>query len=556
MVLEDLQRRLFGARLYDTNLYNSKGQRIQRLFIRYGINNHNYKTSAWFEVVNDRLTVFVKVESRNSYKGQGFQSDLAKRYKKDIEKQFFEIINDCELKRLKIPLHERLKDDIPPIYDDKSLLHQAQALNFMCSMKVSALFADPGVGKSKPVINLCESRFEAGQIKKAIVFCPVSIIENWKEQLALWWSCKGLEWKIVGTESMSSSPNTIFEAFDYIDSETQVIIDESHMVKDPFAKRSKRILCCASKTSFKVIMTGTPTEHLKDLFMQYAMLSDLITRCNSYFRFEEQFLIMGGTTGDEVIGYKNLDYLIGLLEPYTLQLKLEECLDIPAKVFSEVECDLNLRQQELYEWQKESLIRIIAKDEAIPLNTIFGYLTRMQQIVCGFYKNSYTGEVEDLGTEKLKMLYQTGYEQGQSIFFCKYLYEVDILTDFLGIENCALFTGNNRKTRNCEKELFQMQEKKYFVGTMGSGGVGLNGLQCCHRLIFFSNSFKRIQRRQCIARVERLGQQKKMAIWDMFTVAGIDTKIRKNVEKKEDLANEIRELLHDKSRLRQFVEEL
>src|SRR4051812_47502826 len=128
MVLEDLQRRLFGARLYDTNLYNSKGQRIQRLFIRYGINNHNYKTSAWFEVVNDRLTVFVKVESRNSYKGQGFQSDLAKRYKKDIEKQFFEIINDCELKRLKIPLHERLKDDIPPIYDDKSLLHQAQAL--------------------------------------------------------------------------------------------------------------------------------------------------------------------------------------------------------------------------------------------------------------------------------------------------------------------------------------------------------------------------------------------------------------------------------------------
>ena len=78
MVLEELQRRLFGAKLYDTNLYNSKGQRIQRLFIRYGINNHNFKTNAWFEVVNDRLTVFVKVESRNGYKGQGFQSDLAR----------------------------------------------------------------------------------------------------------------------------------------------------------------------------------------------------------------------------------------------------------------------------------------------------------------------------------------------------------------------------------------------------------------------------------------------------------------------------------------------
>ncbi|MVT07717.1 SNF2-related protein [Chitinophaga tropicalis] len=556
MVLEVLQKRLFGARLYNTDLYNSKGQRIQRLYIRYGINNHQYKTNAWFEVVNDRLTVFVQVECKNGYKSQGIQTGLAKRYKNEIEKQFYEIINNCELERRKIPLHERLKDDIPPVCDAKSLLHQAQALSFLCSMKVSALFADPGVGKSKPVINLCESRYEAGQIKKAIVFCAVSIIENWKEQLDLWWTCKGLEWKIVGTESMSCSPGAIFDAFDFVDSETQVIIDESHMVKDPFAKRSKRILYCASKTSFKVIMTGTPTEHLKDLFMQYAMLSELITRCNSYFQFEQQFLIMGGIAGDEVIGYKNLDYLMGLLEPYTLQLKMEECLNIPAKVFYEVECDLNSRQRELYEYQKESLIRIIARDEAIPLNTIFGYLTRMQQIACGFYKNSYTGEIEDLGTEKLKMLYQTGYEQGQTIFFCKYLHEVDVLIDFLGAGNCAVFTGRNRKTRNFEKELFQAQEKKYFLGTMGSGGVGLNGLQCCHRLIFFSNSFKRIQRRQCIARVERLGQQEKMGIWDMFTTAGIDTKIRKNVEKKEDLANEIRELLHDRTRFRQYIEEL
>lgn len=556
MVLEDLQKRLIGTRLYETELYNSKGQRIRRLYIRYGINNHQYKTQSWFEVVNDRLTVFVKVESRNGYKNQGHGTLLAKRYKTEIEKQFFEIINDCELERRKIPLHERLKDDIPPVYDGCTLIHQAQALRFMCSMKVSALFADAGVDKSKPVINLCESRYEAGQITKAIVFCPVSTMENFREQIDLWCTCKGLEWKIVGMESMSSSPTTMSEAFNYVDSETQVIIDESQLVKGPFAKRAKRILYCAAKTSFKVIMTGTPTEHLKDLYMQYAMLSDLITRCNSYYRFEEQFLIMGGTAGEEVIGYKNLDYLMGLLEPYTFQLKLEECLNIPAKVFSDVECDLTPRQQELYEWQKESLIRIIARDKAIPLNTIFGYLTRMQQIACGFYKNSYTGKIQDLGTEKLNMLSQTGYDHDQTIFFCKYLYEVDVLIDFLGASNCAVFTGRNRKYRNLEKDRFQTRQKQFFLATMGSGGVGLNGLQCCHRVIFFSNSFKRIERKQSIARVERFGQKHKMEIWDFFTTAGIDTKIRRNVEKKEDLAMEIRELLYDRTRLKHYVEHL
>lgn len=556
MILQELRKRLIWSEIRDTRLFNSVGERIQRLYIRYGVHSRHLKTKAWFEVVNDRLSVFVRVESHNGYKSQGYEIALAKQYKAEIERQFYEIINDCELERRKMPLHERLKDDVAPISDDDSLLHQAQALRFMCSMKVSALFADAGVGKSKPVINLCESRFEAGQINKVLVFCPVSTIQNFQEQIDLWCNCEDLQWKIVGIESMSASKILMFEAFNYVDSETQVIIDESHMVKSPFSKRAKRILYCASKTSFKVIMTGTPTEHLKDLYMQYAMLSDLIVECNNYYLFEKQFLILGGVYGDEVIGYKNMDYLMGLLEPYTFQIKMEDCLDIPAKSFSEIECQLTRRQQEYYDMQKESLIRLIARDEDVPLTTIFGYFTRMQQIACGFYKNSLTQEVEDLGTEKLRMLYQTSYQVGQTIFFCKYIYEVDLLVKFLGPERCAVFTGKNRKNRNQEKDQFQAGEKQYFVATMGTGGVGLNGLQGCNRVVFFSNSFRRIERKQSIARVERYGQTRRMYIWDVFTAAGIDSKIRKTVERKEDLATEIKELLHDRTRLKEYIEEL
>lgn len=555
MILAELQKRLTGARLHDTELYNSKGQRIQRLYINYGVRNHYLRTTAWLEVVNDRLTVIVKVEGRNGYKSQT-ASSLAEEYKKDLEAQFYEIINDCELVRRKVPLHKRLRDDIPPLYDADSKVYQAQALRFLCSMKVSAFFADAGVGKSKPVINLCESRYAVGQINKVLVFCPVSTIQNFQEQIDTWCHTPGLKWKIIGIESLSASKTALFEALDYIDNETQVIIDESHMVKGHMAKRSKRLLFCASKTSYKLIMTGTPTEHLKDLYMQYAMLSDLITCCNSYYQFERQFLILGGKFRNEVIGYKNLDYLMGLLEPYTFQLKKEDCLDIPAKVFYEIECDLTSRQQDLYDWQKKQLISALARDEDMPLHAIFGYLTRMQQIVCCFYKNYYTKEIEDLGTNKLRMLYQTGYDQDQTIFFCKYLYETEVLINFLGVDKCAVFTGQNRRIRNREKDLFQAGEKQFFVATMGSGGVGLNGLQNCNRLIFFSNSFKRIERVQCIARIDRLTQKRKMQIWDMFTTAGIDSKIRKNVEKKEDLATEIKELLSDRTLLKQYVEAL
>ncbi len=555
MILEELQRRLTGARLYETDLYNSRFQRIQRLYIKYGVNSHAIKTESWFEIVNDRLTVFVNVRNRRKRNGSGLFSTIANKYKAEIERQFYEIINDCELERRKIPLHERLRDDVPAVYEN-SLLHQAEALRFMCSMKVSALFADAGVGKTKPVIDLCISRYMVGQIRKVLVFCPVSTMRNFQEQIDTWCTCSALEWKIIGSESMSNSPAAMFEAFDYVDSETQVIIDESHLVKSPFSKRAKRILYCAEKTSYKVIMTGTPTEHLKDLYMQYAMLSELITQCNNYYKFEKQYVILGGAAGDEVIGYKNMDYLMGLLEPYTFQIKKEKCLNIPAKKFREICCELNPRQQELYDWQKDSLLRLIGRDETIPINTIFGYLTRMQQICCGFYKNWFTKEIEYIGTEKLNQLYHTGYENGQTIFFCKYLHEVEILIKLLGIENCAVFTGRNKKRRNEEKDWFQVRKKKYFLSTMGCGGVGLNGLQGCHRIVFFSNSFKNIDRQQSIARIDRYGQDREMEIWDMFTTAGIDEKIRKNLERKEGLADEIKELLYDRTLLKKFVEEL
>lgn len=553
MVLEELQKRLFNATLEETDLYNSKGHRISRLYINYGVRNRKYWTKAWFEVVNDRLTVFVNVAAKK--KDQGYARYTAERYKREIEKQFFEIINDCELERRKVPLHVRLRDDVPPVHEG-SMLHQAEALRFMCSMKVSAFFADGGIGKSKPVIDLCVSRFLVGQIKKVLVFCPVSNIGNFWQQIRTWCKHPGLEWKVVGTESMSSSSATAMEAYHYVDSETQLIIDESFMVKSPISKRSRYIFYCANKTSFKVVMTGTPIEHTKDFYMQYAMLSELITECHNYHRFERKFMIMGGAGGDEVIGYKNLDYLVGLLEPYTFQLKKEDCLELPSKEFIELECDLTDRQYDLYQDQKESLIRLIASEDMVPVHQIFGYLTRMHQIACGFYKNSLTGEIEDLGTNKFDLLEQTDYEDGQTIFFCKYLHEIELLSRYLGPSRCAVFTGRNRPTRAEEMDLFRRQERQFFLSTMGSGGVGHNGLEASSRLLFWSSSFIMIHREQCIWRVDRLGQLNPMEIIDTRTKAGIDTKIRKNVARKIGLAEEFRTAMRDKTKLKHFVESL
>lgn len=545
--LTKLQARIKGSRLFISDT-----RKIRRLYIPFGRNGRGIKTSAWFEVINDNLTPVVKVE--NDRHPNYYDNEAASLFLSEMRKQFHEIINNCELERKQVPLHARLSDDVVPVHTD-SLLHQANALRFCCSMKVTALFADTGTGKSKIAIDLCVSRFEAGQIKKVLVFGPVSTRRNFQREIKKWCKDVPLEWKYVGNESMGASDRIFLETIDWVDSETQIIVDESHMIKTPTAKRSKRIKQCADKTSYKLVMTGTPvTDNVHNFYMQYAVLSELIIGVKNWLKFEEKYLVIGGRNNDEIIGYKNIDHLMGLLEPYTFQVSKDEVLDLPAVNFKEYYCYLSDDQLEYYEQEKMRLLEIIQQDE-VRATDIFQVFTRLQQIASGYYVDRF-GDVEYLETHKLMLLKNIDLTQ-KTVFFCKYLFEIDQIVAYLGADNCAVFTGKNAKTRETNLDEFVKGKKLYFVATMQSGGTGLNGLQeVSSQVVFVSNSFSYFQRKQSIGRLDRQGRKTPMVVYDLLTRSGIDSRIMSNLSRKGNLADEIQELLKDRTKLKEYAEKL
>lgn len=550
-VLKQLQ-----ARIKYSRLYTGKDSKIERLYFPFKRSTAKTKIRTWFEIVNDQLKPCVRVE--NDYQHSNWCKSNAEAIKADIYKQFHEIINDCELKRREIPLHERLSDDITPVHES-SMMHQANALRFCCSMKVSALFCDTGTGKSKIAIDLAISRFDAGQINKVLVFCPVSTKENFKDEIDKWSENTGIDWLIVGLESISQSETEYLKALDFVDNQTQIIIDESHEIKTLTAKRSKRIKQCCDKCSFKLIMTGTPAENIRDLYMQYAMLSDLIIGEKSWLSFEEKYLILGGFSGTEVIGHKNVDYLMGLVEPYTYQVRKDDVMNLPAKHFKKVQSDLSKSQEDWYFKFKDELLEKLENlreaEKDPPATLIFKYFSKLQQVASGYAVDD-SGNIVQLENNKFKLLDKTNYQDGQTIFFCKYVNEVEQLIEFLGAENCAIYFGGNRNERVEQKHLFSEKKKKYFVATMSSGGTGLNGLQHCNRIIFFSNSFKYRERKQCIGRIDRKGQKREMFIYDMVADCGMERRIAENLQRKGNMSEEIRRLLKDKTKLKDYVNSL
>jgi SNF2 family DNA or RNA helicase len=302
-------------------------------------------------------------------------------------------------------------------------------------------------------------------------------------------------------------------------------------------------------------MTGTPvTEHVHDLYMQYFVLSPLIIGVPDWRKFEENYLIMGGRLGNEILGYKNLEYLMSLVEPYTYQITKEECIDLPAKHFHTYYCDLNEGQQRLYEREKKWLLTVI-QGNFFRVTDIFQSFVRMQQICSGFYHGA-DDYAEFVSTDKMKMLTSLPTTE-KIVFFCKFIFEMEMLTNYFGRDKCALFSGQNPKKRDSELMAFVEGEKQYFVATMQSGGTGLNGLQSvCKHMVFFSNSFSYFHRKQSIGRIDRVGQDSEMHVHDFCTTAKIDEKIMQNLYRKGNLVDEIKALMLDKTKLKNDIENL
>ena len=547
MVLKELQKRIKGTRYW-----NKYGK--ERLYFNTKTYNEDKycHVKIWLEVVNDNIDFQVRVfhERKNEWDFIPIQEKI----KDQMYQMYKEVITDTEMKRQEEPIDIRLQDDTKPIFDDEDMPHQKDAIAFLCNKKVGALFADVGTGKTKISISLAESRFMAGKIKSVLVFCPVSTIFNFQEEVEKFSRCTELKWNYVGIESMSSSIRAYNKAMRYSDSDTMIIIDESHLVKTPEANRSRYISDICKRCSYKLVMTGTPiADNIHDLFMQYSMLSSRIMKCNSWYEYEKRHVLYGGYTGNDIVGYKNVDYLAGLIEPYTYQIRKEDCLNLPDKETYIYTCDLTYQQKLIYTKIKEELLDVIEKGD-YSSETIFLYLTKLQQVSCGYYYDV-GGEFSLIGTNKIQLIEEIGLPD-RCLFFCKYLFEVDMLVDYLGKDNCSVFTGKNRSTRDEEKQKFIEGKTKYFIATSSCGGTGLNGLQICNVMFRFSSTFKYIENKQTVGRIDRPGQKNKMFIYDIITNSGIDKMIMKCIRRKSNLDKEIKNVLDKKDELKKIINEI
>lgn len=470
--------------------------------------------------------------------------------------------------------------------------HQKEPLDRFYDKPVGGLFYPVGSGKSKISIDLLSAKaMDVGDnhIDGALILCPYSIRKNWLKQLQehcpIDYRAEVLDYSttrgkrafnelldsedklrvlIVGIESLSSGSakyfvDTFLLAVGGKDG-AAIIVDESQRIKNPSAKRTRACLELAKNSRFRMIMTGTPiTQGILDLYSQMLFLDKDIIGFNDYYSFRNRYAVLGGYSGKEVIGYKNVDELMSAIKPYVCQATKEEVHNnLPPATYMVREVKMTEKQKAMY--KKISLEKLIeVEDSQIAVTNALAKLTRLQQVTGGFTVKETTDPVSGelvtepyfLGSGKIDEVVSIAEEAGEDmniIVWCKFVPEIElvakVLSEKFGGDKVVTFHGqltDQQRWENLAK--FERREARFFVANPRLGGIGLDIL-AGDIAIFYSNTFSYEDRIQAEGRNLRTGRKNPVVYIDLVCEGTVDAHVIEIIKTKGTMAAFVREALH------------
>jgi len=294
-----------------------------------------------------------------------------------------------------------------------------------------------------------------------------------------------------------------------------------------------------------------------DLWSQANFLSPRILPYKNFFHFRAMFCIMGGWHQKQVIGWQNLNILQQQLAPYVIRREKKDCLDLPDKIYTQLEVPLSEATWKTYKQMRDEAV--VWLDENPTMAAQAGVrVMRLSQITSGFLGGFRPEEsdleeeprVVEVGREKLDLLREwvaARLEEQPSvkiIVWCRFRPELErVAEDLKDLLPTYRLYGQGKKERTEAIARFSdvtNPEPALLAGQVQAGGFGLNLVAADH-VVYLSNDFSLLSRLQSEDRVHRPGQTHHVLYLDVLATGPkgqrtIDHHVVKALRGKSDLA--------------------
>lgn len=426
--------------------------------------------------------------------------------------------------------------------------HQKLGIEFLKKNKKAILADSMGMGKTRQAIMAAGESSNRG----IVIVCPASLKINWEREIHMIYpedrviivnSGKathnaGIEkpegvWTVINYELLPKYIETFKTWIEngYIET---IIIDEAHYIKGKATIRTKATLELAEKASRVYLLTGTPVLNRPiELFNMLKAIGHPLGKVRSIFvkkfcggqpktiirdlyngktffvspkqsyafrqpQYKKYFFI------DET-GATHIEELRGYVKDFMLRREKNEVLDLPEKIITEVECELESEHRRKYDnaWDE-----YIAWIEAHPdaSRNVENIKSAQQLVEIGKLK-------QICSIAKIKRIsadMENTVEQGNKIIvFSQYTNTIAAIAEKMRENKIgyATLTGqNNMEERQQAVDDFQTKDEvKVFIANIKAGGIGIN-LTAASIVIFADMDWSPEINNQAMDRAHRIGQ--------------------------------------------------
>lgn len=469
-------------------------------------------------------------------------------------------------------------------YQTKPFAHQRELFERTGLTSTFGLFWEQGTGKTKAVIDTAAQLYELGQIDTLIVLAPNGVHRNWitdeipvhmpkrlARQIAMgfWESSKSgtkthgmmvrhlQQHKGFTVASLNYDAMMTKKGVDFLSALVRarkvfLVYDESHYLKTPGAKRTKRAIALAKHAKFRRILTGTPIANSPfDAYSQIKCLDEQFWKnygFGSFTDFKTHFgIFVKGHNGqqgrdfEQCVGYKNLEQLKDFLSQITSRVTKDEVLDLPPKLYQKRYFEMGPDQARVYKEIKRDALALLTSGDTVTAPLAITRLLRLQQVTCGYVPTDEGCEYETFEGKnpRLDLLAEIcDTLPHPTIIWARFRRDIDLIMALLG-KQAVRYDGDTTDSQRAEAKLaFQEGRAKFFVGNPAAGATGLT-LTAARYVIYASNSFKLTDRLQSEDRAHRIGQEHPVTYIDLIAPGTVDEQIVAALRNKMDIASEL-----------------
>lgn len=460
---------------------------------------------------------------------------------------------------------------------------------------------EPGTGKTRTTIEILRNQYNTSkQILPTLILCPPVVCGVWKKEFEKY--SKVPQNKIIVLRGPQVKRVALFEKIHtYLDGKMIIVTnyeslimpnlfskfkdwkpdvlvaDESHLLKERTAKRTKKAIELSQTATRKYILTGTAVLNSElDIHQQIMFLDGGERLGSSWFSFRAKFFYDLNSRMNKNSYFPNWQPKPGSAQEISKKIsdisivaKKSECLDLPPLVRQTIEVDLGPEQRRAYDQMQKDFIAYIGSGACVAsialtkslrlLETLSGYLPVEQVDGEKDEKKNYIFK-DNPRLQALRDLLQRLTPQHKVITWCTFRENYEQVRKICKELEVGLveITGETpeRERREATARFHDDPSMRVCLSNPSAGGLGISLISASYS-IFYSRGYSLSADVQAEARNYRGGSEihKHVTRIDIVAPGTIDEVVLKALAGKQKVADAIIDGMRKQHEKNSFTEQ-